>query len=347
MENRVGRHHVGATQPEGDAVAGDGFNLTAAARRFAFGEGIAIHNALSNGHHGLTGGAQGGGVLRTFHDHPAHRLSFGGFRQLSETSLLAENLRGGDHITSLHRDAVFHLQLGVGGAMAGIRHGVATHQDRLEDHQTQTGNGLGALVRCLLDIHRHLRRGVEGFKDQLRLEQLDPFDGFDQLVVLKGKTLGCLDAEVRTIGLLDVGELGQLGLIRNGVFLNRTQQQTLAFGRFNGLHVLHLLAGETFGDLLTGIHHLTITLETFESLGIGAEVELTAANDDFPEDVVLLGDRDDAGGLTEDVLHHLGAGLDPLTIGDHQQGDVLVDLVGFLGDPQQGATLVDLVAVLG
>jgi len=76
-------------------------------------------------------------------------------------------------------------------------------------------------------------------------------------------------------------------------------------------------------------------------------MQFTGANDDLAQDVVLLGDGDDAGGLAEDVLDHLGASFDPLAVVDHQQGDVLVDLVGFLRDPQQRAALADLVAMLG
>ena len=231
--------------------------------------------------------------------------------------------------------------------MAGVGHGVATHQDRLEDHKAQTGNGFGPLVGSLLHIHCHLRGGVEGLEQQLGLEQLHTFNGLDQFVVLERQTLGGLDAEVRAIGLLHMGQLRQLGLVGNGVLLNRTQQQTLAFGGLHRLHVLHRVNGQPLGDVLAGVDHLAITLEALQRLGIGAEVELTTADDDFAQDVVLLGDGDDARGLAEDVFDNLGAGLDPLTVGDHQQGDVLVDFVGLLGDPQQGAALVDLVTVLG
>ena len=76
-------------------------------------------------------------------------------------------------------------------------------------------------------------------------------------------------------------------------------------------------------------------------------MEFTTADNDLAQDVVLLSDGDDAGGLAEDVLHNLSASFDPLTVSDHQQRDVLVDLMGLLRDPEQGSTFVDLVAVLG
>ena len=76
-------------------------------------------------------------------------------------------------------------------------------------------------------------------------------------------------------------------------------------------------------------------------------MQLTRPHDDFAQDVVLLRDRDDACGLAKDVLDDLSTGLDPLTVLNHQQGDVLVDLVSFLGNPQQGSTFVDFKAVLG
>ncbi|CAI8307961.1 MAG: Uncharacterised protein [Synechococcus sp. MIT S9220] len=76
-------------------------------------------------------------------------------------------------------------------------------------------------------------------------------------------------------------------------------------------------------------------------------MEAAAAHDDLAQDVVFLSDGDDASRLAEDVFHHLSAGFDPLTVSDHQQGDVLVDLMGFLRNPEQSSALVDLVAVLG
>ena len=76
-------------------------------------------------------------------------------------------------------------------------------------------------------------------------------------------------------------------------------------------------------------------------------MKLAGANNDLAKNVVLLGHRHDASGLAEDVLDNFSAGFDPLTVFDHQQGDVLVDLVGFLGNPQQGAALVHFVAVFG
>ena len=51
--------------------------------------------------------------------------------------------------------------------------------------------------------------------------------------------------------------------------------------------------------------------------------------------------------MAEDVLDDFSTGFNPLTVFDHQQGDVLVDLVGFLGNPKQGAALVHLVAIFG
>ncbi len=76
-------------------------------------------------------------------------------------------------------------------------------------------------------------------------------------------------------------------------------------------------------------------------------MQAAGAHDDFAQNIVLLRHRHDAGGLAEDVLHHLGAGLNPLAILNHQQGDVLIDLVGFLGNPEQRAALAHLIAIFG
>ena len=114
MQDGIGRHHVGASQTQGDAVAVNGLDLTTAAGGLAIGNGVAINNPLTNAHHRGSGGAQGGGVVGTLHDHPTHRVGFGGFRQLGQTRLLAEDLGGGDDIASLDGNAVLHLQLGVG-----------------------------------------------------------------------------------------------------------------------------------------------------------------------------------------------------------------------------------------
>ena len=139
-----------------------------------------------------------------------------------------------------------------------------------------------------------------------------------------------------------------MGLVGNRVLLNRAQQQRTTFRGVDGFHHVHGLSLEARGDLFAGVHHLSATIAVAgQHLAVGDQVQLAGAHDDFAKNVVLLGDRDDAGGLAEDVLDDLSAGLDPLTVLDHQQGDVLVDLVGFLGDPQQGAALIDLVAVLG
>ena len=102
VQDGVGRHHVGTSQTQGDAVAADGLDLTTAAGGFAVGKGVAIDNPLTDAHHRLAGGAQGGGVFGAFHDHPTHRVGFRGFGQLRQTGLLAEDLRGSDDIASLH-----------------------------------------------------------------------------------------------------------------------------------------------------------------------------------------------------------------------------------------------------
>ena len=76
-------------------------------------------------------------------------------------------------------------------------------------------------------------------------------------------------------------------------------------------------------------------------------MEAATANDDFAQDVILLSHRYDPGGLAKDVLDNLSPGLNPLTVLDHQQGNVLVDLMCLLRDPKQGATLIHLKAILG
>ena len=188
--------------------------------------------------------------------------------------------------------------------------------------------------------------GVEGFEDQLCTQQLHTLHTLDQFAVLEGQTLGGLQAQAGTVLLSDTAEIRQVGLVGNAVFLNRTQQQRAAVGGLHGLNEDHGLGLQTLGDFLAGVDHLAVAVAG-NGLGVRDVVELTRANDDLAENVVLLGHGDDARGLAEDVLHDLGAGLDPLTVFDHQQGDVLVDFVGLLGDPEQGAALVDLVAVLG
>ena len=173
MQDGVGRHHVRTAEAQGHAVAVDSFHLTAAAGGLSLSQQFAIDDALTNSDHRFAGGAEGGGVFRTLNEQTADGICLSGFWQLRNTGLLAEDLGGGDHIASFDGDAVFHLQLGVGGAVAGVGHGVATHQDRLKDHQPQTGDCLGPFVRGLLHIHGHLRRGVEGLQDQLGLEQFN------------------------------------------------------------------------------------------------------------------------------------------------------------------------------
>ena len=139
-----------------------------------------------------------------------------------------------------------------------------------------------------------------------------------------------------------------MGLVGNGVLLNRAKQQRTTFRGVDGFHHVHGLSLEAWGDLFAGVHHLSATIGVAsQHLAVGDQVQLAGAHDDLAKNVVLLGDRDDAGGLAEDVLNDLSAGLNPLAVLDHQQGDVLVDLVGFLRNPKQGAAFVDFKAVLG
>ena len=89
--------------------------------------------------------------------------------------------------------------------MAGVRHGVATNQDRFENDQTQAGDRLGSLVGGLFHIHRHLWGGIEGFQKQLRLQQFNTLNRLNQLVVFKSQALSGFDTQMRPIGLLHVG----------------------------------------------------------------------------------------------------------------------------------------------
>ena len=265
---------------------------------------------------------------------------------MGDTLLLTKDLSGGDHITGLNRLSVLNLQLGVGGTVTGVGDGVAANQDAFQDDQLKPLDRLGAPVRHAFHIHRHLRSGVECLEHQLGPQQLDTLHRLHQFVVFERQTLGRLEAEMRTIRLLDMSKVGKLRFVGDGVLLNRAKQQTGAFGRFDGLHVHHGVGADALGDRFTGIDHDAVAGETLESFLLCAEMEAAAAHDDLAQDVVLLGDSDDSGGPAEDVLDHFGPGLDPLPVGDHQQGDVLVDFVGFLRNPQQGSTLVDLISVL-
>ena len=114
VQNRIGRHHVGTTKTQSDAVALHVLNFTAEGAGLGLRQQFAINDALTDRNHGFAGGADGGGVIGTFHDQAAHRLRFSGLRQLGHTSLLAENLRGGDHLAGLDGDTILNLKLGVG-----------------------------------------------------------------------------------------------------------------------------------------------------------------------------------------------------------------------------------------
>ena len=178
-------------------------------------------------------------------------------------------------------------------------------------------------------------------------QQLDPLHRFDQLAILIGEPLGGLEAEGGTTALLHRGQLWQVGGIGDCVFLHGPQQERTSLRSVDRLHELHRLRHQPGGDLLTGVHHASIAAVAAEHLGVADLSQIAGANDDFPEDVVLLGHCHDAGSLAEDVLHHLRAGFDPLAVLNHQQGDVFVDLMGFLRDPEKSATLAHLVAMLG
>ena len=178
-------------------------------------------------------------------------------------------------------------------------------------------------------------------------QQLDPLHRFDQLAILIGEPLGGLEAEGGTTALLHRGQLWQVGGIGDRVFLHGSQQERPPLWSVDRLDEVHRLGHQPGGDLLTGVHHASIAAVAAEHLGVADLPQIAGADDDLPQDVVFLGHGHDAGGLAEDVLHHLRAGFDPLAVLDHQQGDVLVDLMGFLRDPEQGAPLAHLVAMLG
>ena len=137
MQNGIGRHHVGTAQTQGDAVGIHCLHLTATFGGLTFGQKITINDSIADADHRGTGRGEGGRVLGALDDQTTNRVGLGRLRQLSRTGLLAQDLGGGDHITGLHRSTIFDLQLSVGGSMAGVGHGVATHQNRLEDHQSQ------------------------------------------------------------------------------------------------------------------------------------------------------------------------------------------------------------------
>ena len=89
--------------------------------------------------------------------------------------------------------------------MAGVRHGVATNQDRFENDQPETRDRLRSLVGCPFHIHRHLGSGVEGFQKQLGLQQFNTLNRLDQFVVFKSQTLSSFDSQMGAVGLLQVG----------------------------------------------------------------------------------------------------------------------------------------------
>ncbi len=76
-------------------------------------------------------------------------------------------------------------------------------------------------------------------------------------------------------------------------------------------------------------------------------MKTAAANNNFAKNIVLLSHTHDACGLAENVLHHFGAGFNPLTVSNHQQRNIFVDFMRFLRDPQQGASLIDLITIFG
>ena len=346
VQDGIRRDHVGTTEAKRHGLGVHLLHLAAAVSGLTVGEQVTVNDALTNGHHRFGGGGDGHGVFSTFDDQAAHRLTLGGLRQLGDTLLLAEDLRGGHHITGLDRLTVLNLKLGVGGPVAGVGDGISTDKNAFQDHQLKPLDRLGTPVRHPFHIHGHLRCGVEGLEHQLGAQQFDTLHGLDQLVVFERQTLGCLQAQVRTIRLFDMSQIGELRLVGNGVFLDRTQQKTSAFWRFNGLDIDHDIGADALGDRFTGVDHHPVAGEALQCFLLRAEMEAAATNDDFAQDVVLLGDGDDSSGLAEDVLNHFGTSFDPLPVGDHQQGDVLVDLMGFLRNPEQGSSLIDLVAVL-
>ena len=234
----------------------------------------------------------------------------------------------------------------MGGAVAGIREGVPPHQQRFQNHQLQTINGLGALVGDGLHIHRHLRGGVKGVQDQLRAQQFHPCHGFHQLTVFEGEALRGPQTEGGPTGLLDRDGFRKVSLIGDEVFLHRPEQQRPALGGVHGFDEDHCLGGDARGDLLSRIDHQAVLIAA-EHFAVREQVQGAGADNDLPQNVVLLGDGDDARGLAEDVFDDLRTGFDPLTVFNHQQGDVLVDFVGLLRNPQQRAAFADLKAVLG
>ena len=135
-------------------------------------------------------------------------------------------MRGGHHVTSLDRLTVLNLEFGVGGTVTGVGNRVAADQNALQNDELKALDRLGTPIRHAFHIHRHLGRGVECFEHQLCAQQLHTLNRLHQLVVFERQALGCLQAEVRTIRLLDMSKIRELCLVGDGVFLNWTQQQT-------------------------------------------------------------------------------------------------------------------------
>ena len=234
MQHGVGRNHVGATEANREGAAVDGLHLTAARGFDPFRQPVPIDDALLNPN--LTLGRTKldvAGVAIALHDQTANWLAIDLIGQLNHSILLAEDLGGGHHIAALHSNAVLHLEIGVGGAVAGIGEGVATHQQGFQNRQLQALNRLGPLIRNRFHIHRHLGSGVDGFQDQLGAQQLHTIDALDQLAVLKGQALGGLEIQRWAARLLNRAQFGQVGSIWDGVLLNRTQQQGPTVGSFN------------------------------------------------------------------------------------------------------------------
>ena len=225
VEHRIGRHHVRTAKADGDGVGIDGFHLPAARGWHTLRQQITVNNALVDLHPRLDHAQiNDAGVGIPFDDQTTNRLALNLLGDLQDTVFLAKDLGSSDHVALLDADAVFHLEVGVGGTVAGIREGVPADQQRLENRELKTLNRLGALIRHSLHIHRHLWCGVVGIKNQLGAQEFHTFHRLNQLTVLKGQALGGLQPQGRTTALLDGGQLGEVGRIGNGVLLNGAEQ---------------------------------------------------------------------------------------------------------------------------
>ena len=193
VEHRIGRHHVGTAKADGDGVGIDGFHLPAARGWHTLRQQITVDDALVDLHPRLDRAqVNHAGVGIPFDDQTANRLALNLLGDLQDTVFLAKDLGGSHHVALLDADAVFHLEVGVGGTVAGIREGVPADQQRLKNGELKTLNRLGALVGHSLHIHRHLRCGVVGIENQLGAQEFHTFHRLNQLTVLKGQALGGL-----------------------------------------------------------------------------------------------------------------------------------------------------------